>query len=119
MSHRIREAMRDGVLAPMGGNGIVEADETYSGKPAERKPSHAAPWRTLSPRRASGPRNKRAIISLVERGGAVRSFHVENADKATVSEIVTENIAKEARVHTDESRIYSDVVRACRRATKP
>ena len=27
MSHRIREAMRDGVLAPMGG--IVEADETY------------------------------------------------------------------------------------------
>ena len=31
----------------------------------------------------TGPRNKRAIISLVERGGVVRSFHVENADKAT------------------------------------
>jgi hypothetical protein len=30
MSHRIREAMRDGGLAPLGGNGgIVEADETY------------------------------------------------------------------------------------------
>src|SRR5947209_20366339 len=30
MSHRIREAMRDGKLAPMGGRGsIVEADETY------------------------------------------------------------------------------------------
>lgn len=32
MSHRIREAMRDGKLSPMGGNGkIVEMDETYHG----------------------------------------------------------------------------------------
>jgi hypothetical protein len=31
MSHRIREAMRDGIMAPMGGNGgVVEADETIS-----------------------------------------------------------------------------------------
>ena len=54
-------------------------------------------------------RNKRAIISLVERGGLVRSFHVENADKATVNVIVNQNIAREARVHTDESRLYGDV----------
>ena len=40
MGHRIREAMRDGNLAPMGGaGGIVEADETYFGKTAEPKPS--------------------------------------------------------------------------------
>jgi transposase-like protein len=33
MCHRIREAMRDGGLAPMGGGGkIVEVDETYHGK---------------------------------------------------------------------------------------
>src|SRR6266568_7402031 len=32
LSHRIREAMRGGTLAPMGGTGsIVEADETYFG----------------------------------------------------------------------------------------
>src|SRR5918997_4708666 len=41
MSHRIREAMRSGDLAPMGGGGgIVEADETYLWKqdvPRERK----------------------------------------------------------------------------------
>src|SRR6476659_2866163 len=35
MCHRIREAMRDGGLSPMGGGGkIVEAGETYYGKPA-------------------------------------------------------------------------------------
>ena len=34
MCHRIREAMRNGGLDPLGGGGgIVEADETYFGKP--------------------------------------------------------------------------------------
>ena len=33
MMHRLREAMRSGGLAPMGGTGkVVEADETYYGK---------------------------------------------------------------------------------------
>src|SRR5438270_257838 len=37
ISHRIREAMRDGSLAPMGGLGsFVEADEAYFGKTAEQ-----------------------------------------------------------------------------------
>ena len=56
-----------------------------------------------------GPGGKRAIVSLVERGGSVRSFHVENADKATVNAIVGRNVAHEARLHTDESRFYGDV----------
>ncbi len=30
------------------------------------------------------------------------------ADKATVTEIVRENISNEARLHTDESRLYGD-----------
>jgi len=41
MAHRIREAMRDGGLAPPGGNGgIVEADETYFGNVPDSKPHH-------------------------------------------------------------------------------
>lgn len=109
MGHRIREAMRDGSLAPMGGNGIVEMDETYFGPTAEDHVSPARKDRPFTKGGKSGPRNKRAIISLVERGGKVRSFHVENADKATVNVIVNQNIAREARVHTDESRLYGDV----------
>jgi transposase-like protein len=107
MSHRIREAMRDGVLAPMGGNGgIVEADETYYGKTKEPKIS---PQRKGRPYKVGsrGPRDKRAVLSLVERGGKVRSFHIENADKSTVAQIVSENVAKESRLHTDESRLYT------------
>jgi hypothetical protein len=101
-----REAMRDGGLAPMGGaGGVVEADETYFGRSKEKK--------LLKPRATpytkGGWKNNgaaRAIVSLVERGGKVRSFHVENADKPTVVDIVTANIAKENRLYTDESRLY-------------
>ena len=42
--------------------------------------------------------------------GTVRSFHVENADKATITGIVNENLSREARVYTDESRLYGDVL---------
>jgi transposase-like protein len=106
MSHRIREAMREGGLTPMGGNGgIVEADETYFGKSKEPKVSKqrkGRPYKVGS----RGPRDKRAVLSLVERGGRVRSFHVQSADKSTVANIVKENVDRETRLHTDESRLY-------------
>jgi transposase-like protein len=109
MAHRIRESMRDGGLAPpMGGEGkVVEADETYFGKydePRERKTK-----RYTQPTKGgkSGPAGKRAIVSLVERGGSIRSFHVAVADGETVGKIVAENIARESRLHTDESKLYT------------
>jgi transposase-like protein len=109
MHHRIMEAMRQGGLdlPPMGGEGqIVEADETYYGEmneARETKRPRATPY-TKGGR--TGTAKKRAIVSLVERGGKVRSFHVPRADKATVSKIVADNIAHESRLHTDESRLY-------------
>jgi transposase-like protein len=107
MGHRIREAMRDGALAPMGGNGaIVEADETYFGPVETPRPRSRGRIPNPTKRGRSGPADKRAIVSLVERGGNVRSFHVENADKATISKIITENVDRETRLHTDESNLY-------------
>lgn len=49
------------------------------------------------------------VIALVERGGNVRSFHPGKADGETVSAIVCENIVRESRLHTDESKLYSNV----------
>lgn len=108
MAHRIRTAMADGgLMPPMGGEGgIVEADETYYGKtetPRARKTKRYAP---VTKSGKSGPGGKRAIVSLVERGGSVRSFHVAVADKETVQKIVRDNVARESRLHTDESRLY-------------
>ncbi len=109
MSHRIREAMRDGTLGPMGGaGGIVEIDETYHGKVST--PHNVTTSGRPYTKKGSRVANKRAIISLVQRGGRVRSFHVENADKATVTKIVNDNIDHEAFVFTDESRLYNDLL---------
>ncbi len=96
MSHRIREAMRAGPLAPMGGaggSGIVEADETFIGTKKGGKK-----------RRGYGHKN--AVLSLVERGGNVRSVHVTDVTAKTLLPIVNENIAKEARVMTDDAAAY-------------
>ena len=113
MHHRIMEAMRQGGLdlPPMGGAGqIVEADETYFGE------IESAKMRTATTRGGKftkkgkgGPSNKRAIVTLVERGGKVRSFHVPRADQVTVAKIVADNIHHESRLHTDESRLYPKV----------
>ena len=103
MCHRIREAMRAGGLGPLGGEGeIVEADETYYGKPSE---AHVSPQRRGRAYKRKF-RNTRPIVALVERGGSVRTFHVPVADQDTVQKIVRENIARESRLHTDESKLY-------------
>jgi transposase-like protein len=114
MCHRIREAMRDGGLArPLGGEGkIVEADETYFGPVAREKVrTTTTSGRKFTKSGRPGPSNKRAIVSLVERGGNVRSFHVAVADGDNVARIVNENIMRETRLHTDESRLYTVVGR--------
>jgi transposase-like protein len=108
MCHRIREAMRSGTLGPLGGEGkIVEADETYYG-PVEKakRRTKTTSGRPFTKKGKTGPANKRPIVALVERGGNVRTFHVPVADQATVEKIVGENIARESRLHTDESRLY-------------
>src|SRR5471032_1719609 len=66
LTHRIREAMRDGSLAPMGGaGGIVEVDETYIGK------------REGFTKVQGGSKHKNTVLTLVERGGSARSFHID------------------------------------------
>jgi len=104
MAHRIRECMREGGLAPMGGSGkTVETDETYFGSIPKSETTISAKGRRIGKTR---PAN-RAVLALVERGGRVRTFHVAQADQHTVHTIMKANIAKETRIHTDESGIYN------------
>jgi len=97
LGHRIREAMRSGELAPIGGaGGIVEIDETYIGRKEGVEVRQGA-W------------HKNAVLTLVERKGAARSFHVETATKEEIVPIVRENVARETHVMTDEASRYSKV----------
>lgn len=107
MAHRVRECMRTGGLGPLGGEGkIVEADETYYGKTEEPRVSKQRRGRPYAVG-SRGPRDKRPIVALVERGGSVRTFHVPVASKENVMAIVNQNVLKETRLHTDESRLYT------------
>jgi transposase-like protein len=109
MCHRLREAMKAGNLPPLGGEGmVVEADETYFGEAARRISSRSAaiPRRTA---RSMARTFKRAIVTLVERGGQARSFYAETAKVEKVAAIVRENVAKETRLHTDTSSVYKNV----------
>lgn len=115
MSHRIREAMRSGDLAPMGGGGgIVEIDETYYGTSDEGRERRAR-FHSLKKNRGKkfsfhgGGGHKMAVLSLVDRGGRVQSFHVKQANKRSVLPIVRQNLDAEAKVVTDDSGLYRDL----------
>jgi ISXO2-like transposase domain len=84
-----------GELAPLGGGGgTVEIDETFIGQKEDM------------PKRR-GFAHKHAILSLVERGGAVRSFHVDGTSAAHLVPILRANIAKETAIMTDEAGQYA------------
>lgn len=103
MAHRIREAMIETDTGPLGGEGkVVEADETYYGKPAVSPTLRTSGEAFKYPKK----RNSRPVVALVERGGKAKVFHVAVADKATVQKIVLENVHPASRLHTDESRLY-------------
>lgn len=113
MLHRIREAMAErGSVQKLGGEGtggIVEADETYHGRVQHPSEFTTRGKKFLRSKSGRGPSNKRPIVALIERGGKARVFHIATANQATVEKIVRENVAKEARLHTDESRLYPRV----------
>ncbi len=98
LCHRVREAMTDvepnKSSGPLGGEGkIVEADEAYiGGKKTNRAHSEPAP--------------KKAVVTLVERAGRARSFHVANATAATVRPLVVKHVSRASTLMTDESAVY-------------
>ena len=106
VGHRIREAMRIGSLVPpMGGEGsTVEVDETIYGRadthPKGRKSKIGGKGRITN------SAHKNVILSLVERGGQVRSYHVAGSTVAEIVPIVNQNVRKETFIMTDSAMLY-------------
>jgi transposase-like protein len=102
MAHRIREALREPSASPLGGaNKVVEADETYIG--GKEKNKHRSK-RTIKGRGAVG---KEAAFSLVERDGAVRSFHLPEVTAKTLRPILNAQLDKRSYLMTDEHGVYT------------
>ena len=96
LAHRIREAMREGELAPFGGGGgYVEVDETFIGIEPGVKMGKG------------GYRHKMKVLTLVDRTtGRARSTVVDNITVQELVPIIEANIVAEARVMTDEAVQY-------------
>lgn len=101
--HRLREAMRSGGLAPMGGLGeIVEADETFIG----RREGIGG----KSVRKAKGGfGHKNVVMTLVQRGAGARSFHIDGVRVEDIVPVVEKNMARESVMMTDEHRSYIEI----------
>jgi hypothetical protein len=93
LMHRIREAMKDDG-SPLGGEGkTVEADETFvGGKAKNRKYRNPAP--------------KKIVLSLVERDGRARSFHIANIHADKLRGALVTNVDRSSSLHTDSNPAY-------------
>jgi transposase-like protein len=104
MEHRLREAMRKGHFAPLGGEGkTVEIDETFVGGLEKNK--HASKRQHLG----TGGAGKEAVFSLVERGGKVRSHHIPAVTAKNRRPIVEAQIHGATYVMTDEGEAAKKV----------
>ena len=111
MMHRIREAMKETHGGPMGGFGeTIEADETYVGGKVKNRSNKQR--RVRQGEKFLGPvHGKQPVVSLVERGGKVRSFHVANVTGETLRAILVTNADRGSWLMTDEHSGYINVGR--------
>lgn len=101
LTHRIREMMALGKepLPPLGGAGKhVEADETYIGRKHGRKP-------------VAGGSHKMVVLSLVERGGKARSFHIDRPTTKNIAPIIAQHVDPASILNTDEADHYIGIGR--------
>jgi transposase-like protein len=102
LGHRVREAMTalniGDDLGPLGGaNQVVEADETFVGGKARNRKGKIPP--------------KTPVLSLVERDGRVRSFHVQDVTAQTLKPIIVSYVNKATYLMTDDAPVYTAIGR--------
>src|SRR5258708_39186059 len=99
MSHRVREAMKDGHDDKLGGpetSGSVEADETHFGQ-------------TKGLGKGAHPNKKQKVVAPVERKGRVRSFHMPTITAETGKPVLQGQIEQNVRLMTDGAGLYEKI----------
>ena len=96
MCHRIREAMAPAKPGPIGGEGkTIEIDETLIGG---KKTNRAYAKKE--------PPKKKIVMSLVERGGAVRSVRVPSVTVKVLRSEIVKAASRKSKLMTDDASWY-------------
>ncbi|MBV9994835.1 MAG: IS1595 family transposase [Caulobacteraceae bacterium] len=99
LTHRIREAMaakHDIFTPPLGGAGkVVEADEAFLSRDPAKK--------------LRGPGPALPVMSLLERDGSVRSFHVPDVTGASLHSVLARHADPKSRLMTDDAQVYRTI----------
>jgi transposase-like protein len=93
MTHRIRFALKDNGFASKL-SGTVEADETFVG------------GFTKGQGRGYSGNNKVPVVSLVQRGGNVRSQVMTTISASNLRKAIRENVEAASQLHTDRNPAY-------------
>jgi transposase-like protein len=100
LMHRVRFAMQEDYAAQPKLSGIVEADEAYVGGKPRNKQARKGPAPGWLDR-------KTPVVSLVERGGNIRSFVTADVTAANLGRILQENVTLDSHLMTDSSPVYA------------
>ena len=102
MAHRIREPCAQTDLTPMGGKR----------QNRRNRRNHHRQSRGRSPEIRKGQVALRNVVmTLVERGGIARSFHVDGCTIGALKPIIRANIARETAMMTDQASWYPEIGR--------
>jgi len=100
MCHRIRKAMSDDSIDPLGSEGqVIEIDESFVGGTTQRVGTK------------EGKRRKVKVLGIAERGGRIHLRKIKNLTLETIVPILDATVSPNAlAVHTDGSNRYINII---------
>jgi len=105
MMHRLRYALKEGGFDKFSGE--VEADETFVGGKARNMHSSERKRRITG----TGPKNKTAVMGILERGGKIRTSVLANRRRHAIQAEVKKNVTGGSALYTDALLSYSGLER--------